>query len=102
MSSFRRNLIPGATFFYTSVTHQRRPILTTDLGRQCLRDAIDLVKRDHPLKIVAIVLLPDHWHTVWTLPPGDDRYPLVKSTVQNRLPQRMMSASFGCWLPTLL
>jgi putative transposase len=25
---------------------------------------------------VAIVLLPDHWHTVWTLPRGDDRYPL--------------------------
>ncbi len=27
-----------------------------------------------PVKIVAIVLLPDHLHTLWTLPEGDANY----------------------------
>ncbi len=92
MSNFRRNLVPGATFFFTCVTHQRRPILTTDLGRQCLREAIDLVKRDHPFEIVAIVLLPDHWHTVWTLPPGDDRYPLRWMRIKEEFTKRWLAA----------
>ncbi len=76
MSNYRRNYVAGGTYFFTCVTHRRRPILTTDLGRACLRSAIDVVRRTHPFEIVAVVLLPDHWHTIWTLPPGDDRYPL--------------------------
>jgi putative transposase len=28
-----------------------------------------------PFETVAIVLLPDHLHAIWTLPPGDDKYP---------------------------
>jgi putative transposase len=27
-----------------------------------------------PFEINAIVLLPDHWHTIWTLPHGDTEY----------------------------
>jgi len=50
--------------------------MTTPLARNCLRKAIQTVQRDHPFDLVAIVLLPDHWHTVWSLPPGDARYPL--------------------------
>jgi putative transposase len=41
-----------------------------------LRTAIDQVRNHHPFELVAIVLLPDHLHTVWTMPRGDDRYPL--------------------------
>ena len=76
MSNYRRNLVPGGTFFFTCVTHHRRPILTTDLGRECLHKAIVKVGTDHPFNLFAIVLLPDHCHTVWILPPGDDRYSL--------------------------
>ncbi len=76
MPDYRRNYVPGGTYFFTCVTHRRCPILTTDLGRKCLREAIQKVQADHPFKIVAIALLPEHWHTVWTLPPLDARYPL--------------------------
>jgi len=76
MSNYRRNYVPGGTYFFTCVTYRRQPILTTDLGRQCLRKAIDAVCESHPFETVAIVLLPDHWHAIWTLPPSDDRYPL--------------------------
>jgi len=34
------------------------------------------IQRKWPFEIVAIVLLPDHLHTVWTLPSDDDNYPL--------------------------
>jgi putative transposase len=76
MPSYRRYFVPGGTYFFTCVTYLRRPILTTELGRNCLRGAIDTVRKRHPFEIVAIVLLPDHWRTVWSLPPGDVRYPL--------------------------
>jgi putative transposase len=76
MPDYRRYFIPGGTYFFTCVAHRRAPILTTPLGRSSLSEAIKRVRGDHPFEIVAIVLLPDHWHTVWTLPHGDDRYPL--------------------------
>ena len=76
MPDYRRNYVPGGTYFFTCVTHERQPILTTEVGRRCLRGAIEKVRGDHAFETTAIVLLPDHWHTVWTLPRGDDRYPL--------------------------
>jgi REP-associated tyrosine transposase len=76
MSNYRRNYVAGGTYFFTCVTYQRQPILTTDLGRECLHQAIDKIKQDHPFEVVAVVSLPDHWHTIWALPRGDDRYPL--------------------------
>jgi len=36
-----------------------------------LREAFRVVKEAHPFKIDAIVILPDHLHTIWTLPDGD-------------------------------
>ncbi|QDU36142.1 Transposase IS200 like protein [Maioricimonas rarisocia] len=73
MSSYRRNRA-GRVFFFTVVTHERRPILTTELGRQTLREAIGTVRRDRPFVLTAIVLLPDHLHAIWELPPGDSDY----------------------------
>jgi putative transposase len=73
MSDYRRSR-EGRTFFFTVVTHERRPILTTEAGRSLLRSAIYEVKEERPFEIVATVLLPDHLHAVWTLPPGDTDY----------------------------
>jgi putative transposase len=43
---------------------------------------------DHPFKIEAIVILPDHLHCLWTLPPGDEdfstRWRLIKSYFSHR------------------
>ena len=40
MPNFRCNFVKGGTYFFTCVTYQRQSILTTDLGRRCLREAI--------------------------------------------------------------
>mgnify|MGYP002626268412 CR=1 FL=1 len=76
MSDFRRNFVSGGTYFFTCVTYQRQPILTSDLARRCLRHSIEKVQRRFPFAAIATVLLPDHWHTVWQLPEADSRYPL--------------------------
>jgi putative transposase len=53
------------------VTFDRKPILTTELGRQCLRRAWQSVSEELPFRLDAVCLLPDHLHCVWTLPQGD-------------------------------
>jgi len=70
MSKYRRNHI-GQTYFFTVATDQRQRILITDLGRRSLRESLDKVRQELAFDVVAIVLLPDHLHTVLELPHGD-------------------------------
>ncbi len=74
MSDYRRYFVPGGTYFLTVVTYARRPILTTDAGRSLLRSAILKIQASRQFRVFAIVLLPDHWHAVIQLPPGDTNY----------------------------
>ncbi len=76
MSWYRRLYVPGGTYFFTVVTYRRRPMLTEPPTRALLREAFCEIKRKWPFEIVAIALLPNHLHTVWTLPAGDDNYSL--------------------------
>ena len=74
MSDYRRWFIPGGTFFFTVVSYDRRPILTTDAGRRFLRDAIEKIRADRAFRLFATVLLPDHWHLIMQLPGRDSDY----------------------------
>ena len=76
MPNYRRYFVPGGSFFFTVVTHERRRFLTTDLARQCLREAISGIQKRFPFENFAIVLLPDHLHAIWNMPPGDANYSL--------------------------
>jgi putative transposase len=91
VAEYRRNYVPGGTYFFTCVTYQRRPILTTDLGRRCLREAILKVKADHAFELFAVVLLPDHWHTIWMMPLGDDRYPLQWMRIKEKFTKQWLA-----------
>ncbi len=71
MPEYRRAMVPGGTYFFTVVTFHRKPFLTTELARACLRSAWRDVSRRHPFRTDAICLLPDHLHCIWTLPEGD-------------------------------
>ena len=95
MPEYRRYYVPGGTYFFTCVTHHRWPILATRLGRRCLREALSVVQRRYPFQIVAIVLIPDHWHTVWTLPHGDDQYSLRWRRIKGEFTQRWLAAGGG-------
>jgi len=71
---YRRVLIPGGTYFFTIVTHQRRPIFSTPGAVNLLRRAFLYTIQRMPFTIVASVILPDHMHFVWTLPPESSNY----------------------------
>ncbi|TWT41252.1 Transposase IS200 like protein [Phycisphaerae bacterium RAS1] len=71
MPVYRRWFQPGGTFFFTLVTEGRAPILCSDSARAFLRTATLETRARWPFEILAWVLLPEHLHTIWTLPPGD-------------------------------
>ncbi|WP_028454107.1 REP-associated tyrosine transposase [Chitinilyticum litopenaei] len=76
MSRYRRSRLAGASYFFTVVTYRRQRILTDAAVRRALHDAIVRVRQRYPFVIDAWVLLPDHLHAIWTLPPGDADYAL--------------------------
>ena len=75
MSEYRRWFVPGGTHFFTLVALERRPRFACPSSIQNLRKAAAFVQREHPFRFLAAVVLPDHMHFVWTLPPGDSDYP---------------------------
>ncbi len=88
MPEYRRIKIKGGTYFFTVVTFGRQPILTGEHVRIALREGIQEVRQSLPFTIEAWVLLPDHLHTIWTLPENDDnfasRWAVIKRSVSNR------------------
>ena len=80
---YRRAKIPGSSYFFTLVTHNRRPILCEPENIELLRASFRRVLKQHPFVIDAVVILPDHLHCLWTLPPDDadfsTRWRLIKS-----------------------
>lgn len=74
MSNDRRLYIPGGTIFPTVVTYRRLPYLAGEENVHRLREAIAQVKRRFPFEFLAGVVLPDHLHFLWSLPPGDSGY----------------------------
>lgn len=64
----------GSVYFFTLVTHERRPILTTQLGRRRLREALRWRRLRRPFAITASVLLPDHLQAVLEFVGGDVDY----------------------------
>lgn len=70
MSSYRRFRVPGATFFFTVNLAERGATALTD-RIDLLREAYRVTAAEQPIRCAAMVVLPDHIHAVWTLPPGD-------------------------------
>ena len=70
MPDYRRNRVAGGCYFFTVNLQDRRSDL---LVREAdtLRNAVRATRARHPFHIDAWVVLPDHMHCLWTLPPGD-------------------------------
>ena len=85
MSHYHRANTAWATYFFTVVTYRRQPILCDTPVRTALRNAIVTVREQRPFTIDAWVLLPDHLHCIWTLPPNDVDFPVRWSMIKRRV-----------------
>ena len=70
MVRYRRNLVPGGTFFFPVTLRDRRASSLVD-HIDLLREAFHRARNERPFAMDAIVVLPDHLHAIWTLPPSD-------------------------------
>src|SRR5437764_3523804 len=90
MANYRRNFLPGGSYFFTVNLADRRLALLTD-HNDLLRAAFRQVRARHPFTIEATVILPDHLHAVWSLPDGyadfATRWRLIKSAFSHGLPR---------------
>jgi putative transposase len=89
MPDYRRMHIPGGTYFFTVALRDRRAEwLVTEI--EALRAAVRATRTRHPFHIDAWVVLPDHMHCLWTLPPDDSDFPrrwmMIKAEFSKSMP----------------
>lgn len=89
MPRYRRDIVPGATYFITlCLADRRRRLLIEQID--LLGTVIRSVRAVQPFRLDALVVLPDHLHGVVTLPPGDadlaGRLRRIKSRFSRRQP----------------
>ena len=70
MNDYQGNRVPGGTYFFTVRLKDPDSSLLTD-HISAFGEAIRLVRTRKPFHVDAWVVLPDHAHAIWTLPPGD-------------------------------
>jgi putative transposase len=107
MPDYRRHRVPGGTYFFTVNLAERRLALLIE-HIAVLREAFHAVRLARPFSLEAIVVLPDHLHCLWTLPPDDDdfasRWAQIKAGFSRRIPHgerrrvsRMRKRERGVW-----
>lgn len=89
MTNYRRSNVAGVSYFFTvNLADRSQALLTEHIG--LLREAFKYARKRHPFMIDAIVVLPEHLHTIWTLPDGDGdfslRWRLIKTAFSRGLP----------------
>jgi len=76
MPNYRRNRVPGGTYFFTvNLLDRNSTILVAQI--ELLRQSVRAARARAPFHIDAWVVLPDHMHSISTLPEGDDFQPLA-------------------------
>ena len=107
MPRYIRAFVPGGTFFFTVALLERQGQLLTE-HIDLLRIAFSATRANRPFSIEATVILPDHLHCLWTLPPGDAdfslRWHMIKAAFSRALPKteclsarRIAKGERGIW-----
>jgi putative transposase len=81
MSHYRRSKADGGFYFFTvTLADRSSDLLVRQIDR--LRRIYASVQSRYPFETVAICILPDHLHAIWSLPSGDRNYPLRWSVIK--------------------
>ena len=70
MNDYRANRVSGQPYFFTVRLTLRCGVLLTD-HIAAFGEAMRQARSRKPFHVDAWVVLPDHAHTIWTLPPDD-------------------------------
>lgn len=103
-----RHRVNGGLYFFTVNLAQRHGNTLPVDRIDALRKAFRVTYAERPFDMPAWVVLPDHLHCLWQLPPGDDdcptRWRLIKSRFsraieanEGRKPSRGAKAERGLW-----
>ena len=99
MSRYIRPTATGARIFFTvGLARRGGDLLTREVDR--LRAAIVQTRNERPFGIDAWVVLPDHMHAVWTLPPGDGDFSTRWGAIKARFTRAMKSTGRVGFHPT--
>ena len=96
MTDYRRNRVPGGTYFFTvNLLDRRSDLLSRHV--QDLRDAVRHARTRAAFHVDAWVVLPEHMHCIWTLPDGDadfsSRWQAIKAAFSKSLPPEAPNAA---------
>src|SRR3989304_6262039 len=83
MPNYRRARVPGASYFFTVTLADRAEHWLVE-QIDALRGAFARTRGELPFRVDAIVVLPDHLHCIWTLPPGDANFSLRWQRIKGR------------------
>jgi putative transposase len=85
---YRRATAAGGNYFFTmNLADRSADTLVRHIDM--LRTVMQQVKQAHSFSIVAMVVLPEHLHAIWRLPPGDADYPLRWSLIKSGFSRRI-------------
>lgn len=73
MVLYRRNFLPGGTYFFTVTLSDRRSSLLVE-NIDALRAAFRTARTERPFDIEAVVILRDHLHAIMNLPVDDSDF----------------------------
>ncbi|MBX9655554.1 transposase [bacterium] len=91
MPNFRRAFISGGAYFFTVVTANRLPVFENESARTLLSQVMRECQTRYPYEVIALVLLPDHLHALWSLPPGDDQFAARWSMIKREFTRRWLA-----------
>src|SRR5437870_3438995 len=96
MPNYRRVNVEGGVFFFTVTLADRSSnLLIDEIAR--LRRIYRTVQERRPFETIAICILPDHIHAIWSIPESDrdyaGRWSLIKSGFSRGLDAQPRSRS---------
>ena len=108
MRTYIRTRFKGGSYFFTVNLAERRQNRLLIQHIDDLREAFRHTQQRHPFVLDAIVVLPEHLHCLWRLPPQGDnfstRWRLIKSHFSRRIANneyisksRMHKGERGIW-----
>ena len=107
MSRYRRANIEGGVFFFTvTLADRTSDLLLREIDR--LRRIYASAQMRYPFETIAICVLPDRLHAIWSLPPGDADFSLRWNVIKGgftrglpgaarRSPSKIAHRERGIW-----